>query len=413
METKKRSFALGYSYVVHSFISWMMMAFVFVCFAQLVFPDLMAKFGWDRTTLSLGATVGGIIGAVAGIFIGQWVQKKGPKIVIVIGMLLGGIDLVMFAYIKTLTGYFITMILAHILTQMYCQMTTNNLIANWFVKKKGAILGITTAGLPAASALLLPAYSAISGRYGMTAALWTIGALYFIMGIASIFWVKNTPFEVGLTPDNLPVTEQSNTKVALNVTLKQMLRKKETWFLIIIFGLMFMSTIVASSQKLVYMLQRDFTQGSAVAVISTTSFCGIIGSIVFGFIDQKWGTKAATIFYFIIAAACYLIQYFAAGFALIVVLSVIGGALGGAPGNLLPSYIISLFGAPRFAAIHKLVMPMVAVIRALGYTFAAWCAVTLGGGMAAGAYLGLGIVMVICLVLTLFLGNKPVELPEE
>ena len=92
--SRKKSFALGYSLVLHSFISFMFISFVLVTLSNMVFPDFIARFApaqgerlWNQTTLSLANTVCAILAAVLGVLLGQWVDRRGAKRVLVIGFL--------------------------------------------------------------------------------------------------------------------------------------------------------------------------------------------------------------------------------------------------------------------------------------------------------------------------------------
>lgn len=409
METKK-SFALGYSYVVHSFISYMFLAFVFVVFSNTVIPGFVAKYGWDSNLLATFNSIGAIVGAVLSFFIGQWVDVKGPKQVLVLGFLVGGVNMILFSLASSLAMFCVHMIIAHVCGQAYCQMTTNNLIARWFVRKKGAVLGITTAGLPAGTAVFMPLYTAVAAAAGMGWGMRLFGILMVVLGVVSIFWVKNDPKEMGLTPDNLPLPENGGMPMGKVYTFGQLLRNKTVWLLIVVFGLMFCTTISSAAQVVPYFLQHGFDLASAVAVVSGGALGGIIGSVVFGFIDQKWGTKAATLIYCTVAAVCYAGMFFISGGKILVFAAFLAFGLNGAPGNLMPSYFITLFGPESFNSVSKIVTPVVCLLRALGYVVAAAFAAVFAGGLAKGIYAGLAIFMVICFVLTLLLKRERVTI---
>ena len=411
MKTTKKSFALGYSFVVHSFISYMFLAFVFVTFGNVVFPGFVAKFGWDTNLLSTLNTVGAVVASVAAVFIGQWVDKKGAKQVLVIGYLIGGINMVLIPFASSIAMLCVHLIISHITVQMYAQMTTNNLIAHWFAKKKGAILGVTTAGLPLGNAAFMALYTAVSTAAGMSGALGLMGGMLIVMGIVSIFWVKNTPYEVGLTPDNMPVPEGGLViPPQKSYTFGQLLKNKTVWLLIVVFGLMFCTTIASVAQIVPFFMQNGFQMPQILAIMGGAAIGGVIGSVLFGFIDQKWGTKVATLVYCILAAVCYAGMFFISNMGFLMVAAFVAFGLNGAPGNLLPSYIISLFGPMSFNSVSKSVMPVVGLLRALGYIVAAAFAVIFAGGMAKGIYMGLTIFMVICFVCTIFLKREKVEI---
>jgi len=100
--TKKKSFAIGYSFILHSFLSYMFLAFVLVAVSNNVLPsffhlipDSLAQSmgGADRAMLFIN-TICAIISAVAAIFIGQWVDRKGAKQVLIAGCATLGFEFV-------------------------------------------------------------------------------------------------------------------------------------------------------------------------------------------------------------------------------------------------------------------------------------------------------------------------------
>lgn len=407
---EKKSFVRGYSLVAHSFIAYMFLALIFTCLSNVVFPQFAAVYGWDVNVLATFNTIGAVCGALSCILLGQWVEHKGAKQVLIFGFIVGGINLILFAFADSLPRFLIHLIIAHICAMAYCQMTTNNLIARWFVKKKGAMLGITTAGLPAGVAVFLPIYAAISAKSGYRSALSVFGALLLIIGVLSIFWVKNTPEEVGLTPDNLPMENRPTTPAFVTHSFAELLKNKTVWLLIVIFGLMFCATIASTGQLVPYFLQHGFEQAQAVGIVGLGALSGIIGSIIFGAVDQKFGVKAATVLYCIIAAVVYGCMFLIPGGKILVVFAVMAFILNGAPGNLMPSYFITLFGPESFNSVSKIISPFVSLLRALGYMIAAAFALIFAGGLAKGIYCGLLICMIVCIILLFFLKKDRIEL---
>ena len=137
METvKKKSFALGYSFIAHSFISYMFLAFVLVAVSNNVLPSFyhllpegfVQSMGGVEKAMLLVNTLCAIFSAIAGIFLGQWVDRKGPKQVLVIGYLVGGINYLVFPFVQSFAALVVCLALTHTSMLAYCQMTTHSLV---------------------------------------------------------------------------------------------------------------------------------------------------------------------------------------------------------------------------------------------------------------------------------------------
>ena len=172
---------------------------------------------------------------------------------------------------------------------------------------------------------------------------------------------------------------------------------------------MFLSTIASSAQRVAYFVQAGYDTSVAIGIMSSSALCGILGSVIFGIIDQKWGTKAASVIYIVLSIVAYAIMYLVSGW-IIIPLSYISAALTGAPGNLLPSYLISMFGPESFNSASKIITPCVCLLRALGYVIASAFALIFAGGLAKGIYLGLAILMVVSLIVIIPLKTRRIEI---
>ena len=81
-------------------------------------------------------------------------------------------------------------------------LVPNNIMNIWFPKKKGLALGWASMGLPLCTATIVVIFSIIGNP---EVSYLGLAVLMFIFGIVSIFWLKDTPEEVGATPDNEPI----------------------------------------------------------------------------------------------------------------------------------------------------------------------------------------------------------------
>ena len=87
----------------------------------------------------------------------------------------------------------------------------------------------------------------------------------------------------------------------------------------------------------------------------------LVGSWLFGFIDQKKGTKKATLIYGIVFLLFVLILFFLAPLSKVFVCIGVFGMLGTAGGtpNLISSYVGTIWGRWDYSAVNKVVTPMV------------------------------------------------------
>ena len=422
-DNKKRSFALGYSFIGHSFLSYMFLAFVLVAVSNNVLPSFYdivpegfasAFGGADRAMLFVN-TFCAIFSAIVGIFLGQWVDRKGPRQVLVIGYIVGGINYIVFPFAHSAGFPLLVVCLAMTHTSMlaYCQMTTQSLVAHWFNKKKGFALGFSAVGIPVGNAVFSFIYTSIvssltvngNDSLGVRVGLWAFGIALVVMGIVSSFWVKNTPAEVGLTPDNLPIENEVGSVENRSYTFSEVARTPKVWLVIAIYGLLNCSVIACVAQLVQYIMERGGfgdNAGAAVTIMSVGALAGIAGGFIISFMDQKLGTKKATVLYCIAGVIVYLAMAFIKtdSIVVLVILCMLAFLLNGAPAPLLPSMILTVFGPESFNSVSKIATPIACICRSCGYYVVALFMIEAGGmDKWTGVYVGLALLVAISLVL--------------
>jgi len=375
-------------------------------------PNFAAKNGWDAQTMLNLSSVGGVLAVIGAILFAQIIMKHGSRIIIAITTIITGLAVIWVGNTKHIAVFGICMALFHIMGQGYCTIASGAITGAWFPRRKGFILGITTAGLPAAPFLFVPIATRCIKAFGLTMAFNILGGAVILFGIISWFWVRNTPQEVGLLPDNgkYPDSTQYAEAAQSKWTVKQLLRNKNAWLVGLCFGGMLMLSQGMVSQVVPYLMQLGYENSKAVSMLSLTAAGGILGSFISGIIDDKLGTKKTAILYGCLFIATFVFLFLPGGKTTAIIGLVLLGTVLGVPGNMLPSMIISTYGPSEFASVNRVVNTIAAVIRGLGFAM-----VSIGlsiDGTYRMAVLPLLIVSVILLVMMFFIDNKDVNGPR-
>ena len=419
MEKRNSSFALGYSLIGHSFISYMFQAIVMVALSNAVIPSFVAKFNpagapdsiWNIQYMSLVNTMAAALAAVLGIFIGQWVDRKGAKQVLITGFFVGGFNYLAMPFATSFALWCLNMLLVHVSMFAYVQMTTHSLIAHWFNKKKGLALGIAAVGIPAGNAGFLKLYTFLESSYGMTIALWAFGLGLIIMGVLSIFWVHDNPQDVGLTVDGLPAPKEVIASEDRSYRFSEVARSWKVWFAVFTYGMLNCVTIAASAQAVDFVIEKGIAAEQAANVVPLCMLAGIAGGFLISILDQKIGPRRTTLLYTALMIIVYMAMFFAAkgSTVLVILLCCLAFAFSGAPAPLFPSLIISIFGSRSFNSVSKLATPMVMILRACGY-FVAILLKGVFGNTWSGVFIGLTIITAVAMVLAVINREVPSQI---
>ena len=266
--------------------------------------------GWSASATQLPMTIGNLVCIVLTFVYGTLFMKFGvkkPLIVILVITALGtagialanGLDCNGGAASGNYAIFFISLFLVRC-GCMILQMAGFQLVANWFVRYRGQIMGIVTMGSPLFSVVGTSVMTSfISKNLNGDYRPFYIGLaiLVIIVCIVIAVGIKDTPEECGLYPDGSDKPLKSEETEAVNLTVKQVLKESRAWKLIVSFGaFQFIISACMGSMAVYYMSLGGIEVWlSAVKWLAMGAILGIPMSYIFGLIDDKCGSIIASI----------------------------------------------------------------------------------------------------------------------
>ena len=329
----------------------------------------------ESSTLLIYAAIGGVVSVPISLVFGTVVKKFGIKLPTVILLLLYAINWFGFGNCHTIGGYAIAATLISALGNTVNLVPTQQLINNWFPRKKGIALGWATMGMPVDSAVSVAVFQILMNKMGFKTPFFLWGIILVVLVVVLLLFVKNTPEEAGAYPDNEPISkEEMETNLKLvneyqsPFTIGKLLMTKQFWAIVIIFGFMFMALVGTMSQLVPRLMYVGISQNTAIMWLTIASLIGIPTSFLWGLIDQRMGTKKTVVIYSVLWTLMMILSAFGSGMesvpvaiASVIFLSCMHGGMG----NLMPSLIIQVFGRYDFASANRLVVPFVVAIRTI------------------------------------------------
>src|SRR5262249_5180003 len=159
-------------------------------------PDIQKTFGWDRASIQLAFTLFVLFETWLVPVEGWFVDKYGPRLVVLAGGILCAIGWPNNAKATSLSGYYLGMIVAGIGAGGVYGTCVGNAL-KWFPDKRGLAAGLTAAGFGAGSAFTVAPIQAMIRDSGFQATF-----LYFGLGqgivvvLLSFFLFAPTPGQV-------------------------------------------------------------------------------------------------------------------------------------------------------------------------------------------------------------------------
>lgn len=266
-------------------------------------PYLRETYGWSDLKITNPVTMGAVASILFYLLIGGAFTKFGVKKVLVPSMVLLGIGTIgISAAGENYTLYAISLFVVRLMV-VPLQMGGFMLAANWFIKYRGRVLGVITAGSPLFSVVGIGLVTSIVNSMGINAAYTMMGGSVLLLAVLTAFGIKDTPEDAGLFPDGSDsAPESESTASSGNITVKSLLSESRAWKLIISYGIM-QFVIVA---MMAYMAVRYISLSTPADVpnlfvskglvyLSIGALAGIPMSYVLGWIDDKFGSIKASL----------------------------------------------------------------------------------------------------------------------
>jgi len=155
---------------------------------------LEKEFGWSRADTSMVFTILVFMFGATFILAGRLQDKLGPFKISVIGALANSLGFFMCAYTTSMGWMFFWLGVVAATGQGFGYSTPIPVMAKWFPDRRGLAVGLAVAGYGGGSAIFGPlGGNWLIPTYGWRTTFMVFGVIFFIMGMAAAFVLKNPP----------------------------------------------------------------------------------------------------------------------------------------------------------------------------------------------------------------------------
>lgn len=411
----------GAGWVVILYCLLMFFLYVGMCNdgANITAPNVEYLLGLETGTIMNMNSLAGLVGVVFFIIAGQINRKIGARLTSGICCIISGVAYILACNAPSVVLYTVAMCFVYggIMSAGY--VAGGTLVATWFPKKKGVVMGYTTMGHNLASAfyvqlvaiLIAPMVTGMAdiGQNFKTGIV-PIGVGAIVLGILGMLFIRNTPQERGINPDNVSdevyAAEYDTTDEVEGDggwTTGKLLRTKELWLAAITTGFFQICSVGVMSQLVKRNVELGFQQQQAMNVMTILALGGVVGSWLVGVIDDKIGTKKTMVGFGIWYAVALLLNFTAVDQVTVLVyvsLFMIAMGIGGSA-NFTTSLPTSIFGRHGFDKVNSVIFPIQGAVTALCFLVNGTVQLITGGQirMAYLVFAGVALVNVVLVLL--------------
>ncbi|NCB62576.1 MAG: MFS transporter [Clostridia bacterium] len=371
-ENMSMRFSKGWGIILYQALMFFFLIGFSIDGLNIVAPAFAAETGIEYASVLSTATIAGMIGVIAYIFIARINVRVGARALSGVCLIGAGASYIFLGQASTLTTYCVALTLVTCFINGAAYIAGNSLIAQWFPKKKGLANGFTTMGHNCGSAFYVPLISFMIAAFGYAKGMSYVAVGAVALGVIGLVFVRNTPQECGMYPDNVTkeVYEreyfQSSGDENGGWTVGKLLKTRELWLCALIIGINQLVTTGVMSQLVVRNTGIGFSQEKAVGLMTVCALIGVAGSYLFGAIDQKFGVKKAIILFLVWYCVALAVNCTDTVMGVYISVAMIGIAVGAAA-NFIVSLPASVFGRHGFNMVNAVFFPLMQIVLMTNY----------------------------------------------
>lgn len=306
---RKPDFFYGYIIVLAGFIIMVVSWGTFYTFG-VFFKPLLTEFGWTRAITSGAFSLCSLLLGILAIIVGRLNDRFGPRLVVTAcGFLLGLGYLLMSQVSATWQLYlFYGVIVGVGMGGTFVPVAST--IARWFVKRRGTMTGIASAGVAAGTMIMPLLANWLISSYGWRTSYTIMGIAVSVLIVGAAQLLKRDPAQMGQVPygENEIKAESLNLQTR-GFSLREALYTRPLWLFLIAYlsyGFWLSSIMV---HIVPHATELGFSATSATNILAIIGGASFMGRIIMGSAGDRMGNRLVfTISFIIVSVALFWLQ---------------------------------------------------------------------------------------------------------
>jgi sugar phosphate permease len=304
-----------------------------------------------------------IVGPLFGFFAGWFIDKFGPRRVMLTGIIFGGIALMGLSQMTSLWQFYLFYFFNALGYMFGGPLPNQVLVSRWFTQSRGKAMGIIYLGIGVGGMLVPQIAKALNTRFGWHNALMVLGILMIVVSFPLAWFVKDSPDETE-AQSNVP-----KPKIPIGHILKGW-----PFYLLVIGSMCSIGAVAGTSQNLKLFLSIDlqYTQQEAANVLSIVLGSSIIGRLLMGWLADRMAKKYVMMLIYALVALAIPMLYFANTEGVIYIFAFLFGVALGGDYMIIPLMAAELFGVKVMGRVMGLVITVDGLAEAFAPMLAGW-----------------------------------------
>jgi MFS family permease len=246
---------------------------------------LLAEFGWRRGETAIGYSLSWLLLLVLSPFAGWLYDRWGARIVVPLGGLVLGGALALSGQVTTLAAYYLAFGALGAFGIACIQMPAAAAVTRWFVRSRGAALGVISAGASASAVVFYPLNTWLIVALGWRDAFVVFGLIVAAVTVplAALLY-REPPAPSGPAPAAAPAGGEE-------WTLARALRSVPFWAVFAMWALGVIGYQIVTTHQVAHAAGRGFDAVALGWVFALTGATTVAGNLLGGALSDRWGRE--------------------------------------------------------------------------------------------------------------------------
>ena len=325
---------------------------VYASFAFII-NDLELNFGWSRSDMTLSISLLTLISAAVHPAFGRLVDRFGVRRTLLPSLLMMAVILITIPlYLSEIWHLWLAFILVAIFGVANNNLPFIRLVATWFDKRRGFIIGVVASGTGLGLALLPKITEQAVSLYTWQGGFVFYGCFIIAVTVPIMFFlVRDTPESIGLQADDAGAVEPGST-YTVGLTLGEALQTLSFWLLF--FGILFASFALwgITNQMGLVLIDRGFSSAMAASVAVSLGLSMAASRLIIGYLlDRVFAPIIGGVVFAMTAMGFAILVYVPGTWPAFVAAALFGTGIG-AEIELIGYMVSRYFGMRRFGTIY-------------------------------------------------------------
>jgi len=259
--------------------------------------------GWTRSEFVLTRTLGQVVLALAGFFLGAHVDRHGARRLMMVGTCILAAALFLCSMVTELWQWWLLNgILLTVGGAMSGNLVVNVTLAKWFVELRGRMASTAAMGVSFGGVAVTPMAAMLIDAFGWRVA-WQLLALgAFLLAFPVAFLMRRAPEDHGLHPDGKTAEEvaagagrAAAADYDTSLTRAQALRTPAFYLLVVAFGCGSLAITVPTVQMVPFLLDAGYSNQFGAFMIAVVSVPSMLMKPVWGWMLDRMDSKSAVL----------------------------------------------------------------------------------------------------------------------